>query len=254
MMIERTKLSIIYGDCLEQTDSIKDHSIDMVLCDLPYGVTRNKWDAQIDLERLWGLYRRVVKEDGAIALFASGMFTSKLMESNPKDWRYNLIWHKTNPTGFLNANRMPLRSHEDICIFYRKLPVYNPQKIVGPRKVASACHKRNSKKGSSYGDYEFLSYDSTERYPTSVLTFPRDTQKVALHPAQKPVALCEWLIRTYTNEGMTVMDNCMGSGTTGVAAMNTGRHFIGIEKDADYYQIARKRLAERRKINDKHCD
>lgn len=220
------------------------HSVDMILCDLPYGCTaRNPWDCVIPFDDLWKCYNRVIKDDGAIVLFGQGMFTANLMRSNPSMWRYNLIWKKTQPTGFLNAKRMPLRSHEDICIFYRKLPTYNPQKTQGhTRKVSSAQHKRNCKQTSDYGEHKLTSYDSTERYPTSVITFAKDSQKEALHPTQKPVALLEWLIKTYSNKGDVVLDNCMGSGSTGVACIKSNRDFIGIELDEHYFEIARQRL------------
>lgn len=183
------------GDCLILMQEIPDQSLDMILCDLPYGVTaKNHWDSVIPFEPLWEQYRRIIKPNGCIALFAQGMFMSKLMMSASDIWRYNLIWQKTSPTGFLNANRMPLRSHEEICIFYKKLPTYNPQKLSGqPRKVSTAHHHKDSKKSTDYGDYNFSTYDSTERYPTSVLTFASDKQKCALHPTQKPVSLCEYL-------------------------------------------------------------
>lgn len=233
---------LMLGDCLDLLGSIPDSSIDMVLCDLPYGMTRNAWDCEIDLDELWSHYRRVVKHNGAVVLFASGMFTSRLMASNPSMWRYNLVWRKTTPTGFLNAKRMPLRAHEDICVFYRKLPVYHPQMGTGPRKVSSASSQGPSRQSSNYGSYGSSSYDSTERYPTSVLEFASDKQRCAIHPTQKPVALCEWLIRTYTDEGGVVLDNCMGSGSTGVAAIHCGRRFVGIEKDEGYYTAALERL------------
>lgn len=224
----------------------------MVLCDLPYGVTRNSWDKPIDLHSLWALYEMVVKPNGAILLFGSGMFTAKLMLSNQKDWRYNLIWEKNQPSGFLNAKRMPMRAHEDICVFYRKLPIYNPQMSQGVRKVATATHKRNSKHGDSYGKYTAVSYDSDKRYPRSVIRFPLDTQKSALHATQKPVDLCEYLIRMYTNPGDTVLDNCMGSGSTGIACVKCGRNFIGIENDPSIYQIAAQRIKEYMKYG-KEC-
>ena len=236
--------------------NIPEKSINMILCDLPYGVTsRNKWDSELPFDELWNQYKRIITDNGAIILFAQGMFTAKLMISNPDMWRYNLIWEKTQPTGFLNAKRMPLRSHEDICVFYKKLPTYNPQKTTGHvRKVSTAEHKRNCKETTDYGKHNFVTYDSTERYPLSILkypqevetlvTFPKDTQKEALHPTQKPIALCEYLIKTYTNENDLVLDNCMGSGTTGVAALNTNRSFIGIELDKNYFDIAKQRIEE----------
>lgn len=204
---------------------------------------RNKWDVVIPFESLWGQYERIIKGNGIIILFANGMFTADLMESNRKLWRYNLIWQKTQPTGFLNANRMPLRSHEDICIFYKKLPTYNPQKTTGnPRKVSKASHKANCKESMNYGIYGLSTYDSTERYPTSVWKFPKDSQKCAIHPTQKPVALVEELIKTYTDEGDTVLDSCAGSMTLAIAAMRTGRNYICIEKDEDIYEAGKRRV------------
>lgn len=235
-------MRLICGDCLEVMPEIPDGSVDMVLCDLPYGITRNRWDSQLPLARLWEEWHRIAKPEAAIVLFSSGMFTASLMSSNPKEWRYNLVWQKTNAVGFLNARRQPLRAHEDICVFYRRQPVYNPIKVPGPRKVSTASHRRNSKQSSNYNAVEPNSYDSTERFPTSVLTFAKDKQKSAIHPTQKPVALLEWLVRTYTNPGETVLDNCMGSGSTGVACARCGRDFIGIEIEPDYYKAAKERV------------
>lgn len=236
------------GDCLTLMQDIPDQSIDMILCDLPYGITaRNPWDTPLPFDKLWGQYTRIITPNGCIVLFASGMFTANLMQSNPRMWRYNLVWQKTSPSGFLNANRMPLRGHEDICIFYKRLPTYNPQKTTGhPRKVSTAVHKRASKQSTNYAIVPAHTYDSTERFPTSVLTFATDKQKAALHPTQKPVTLLEWLILTYTNPGDLVLDNCMGSGSTGIAALNTGRKFIGIELDEAYFQIASDRIQKRK--------
>lgn len=238
-----TDLILKKGDCLQLLPTLPDKSIDLILCDLPYGVTHNKWDSQINLHLLWKEYERIIKNNGAIILFAQGMFTAELMKSNPKLWRYNLIWQKTQPTGFLNANRMPLRCHEDICVFYKKLPTYNPQKTTGhTRKVSTAKQKRNCKKTTNYGDYACRDYDSTERFPKSVLLYPKDTQKSALHSTQKPVALLEYLILTYSNEGDTVLDNCMGTGSTGVACINTNRNFYGYELQEEIFAIAKERI------------
>ena len=239
-------VELILGDCLKVMQSFADKSIDMILCDLPYGETaRNKWDVCLPFDLLWKEYERIIKDDGAIILFANGMFTAELMTSNRKLWRYNLVWEKTQPTGFLNARRMPLRSHEDICVLYKRLPTYNPQKTTGhERKVSSASSKRNCKKSTNYGEAGLVSYDSTERYPRSVLKFPKDIQHSALHPTQKPVALLEWLIKSYTQEGETVLDNCMGSGSTGVACLNTCRNFIGIESDKEYFDAAARRIRQ----------
>jgi site-specific DNA-methyltransferase (adenine-specific) len=236
--------TLLNGDCLELMKDIPDKSINCIITDLPYGQTqRNKWDIIIPFEPLWEQYERIAKENAPIILFANGMFTAELMMSNQKMWKYNLIWEKTQPTGHLNAHRMPLRNHEDICIFYQKQPTYNPQKTTGhPRKVSSAEHKRNCKKTTDYGEHNFTSYDSTERYPKSVWKFAKDSQKSALHPTQKPVALLEELIKTYTNEGDLILDSCMGSGTTGIAALNLERKFIGIELDKEYFKIAKTRI------------
>ena len=237
------------GDCLELMKEIPDKSIDMILCDLPFGQTaRNKWDSVIPFDLLWKQYNRIIKDNGAIVLFANGMFTADLIESNRKMWRYNLVWEKAQPTGFLNANRMPLRAHEDICVFYKKLPTYNPQKTTGhSRKVTKAEHRKNCKDSPDYNEFGLTSSDSTERNPRSVLRFPKDIQKSAVHPTQKPVALLEYLIKTYTNEEDTVLDNCMGSGSTGVACVNTERKFIGFELDSHFYEIAQERIMATKK-------
>lgn len=239
-------VKLLHGDCLELMKNIPDSSIDMILCDLPYGQTqRNKWDVIIPLIPLWEQYERIIKSNGAIVLFSNGMFTARLMTSNEFMWKYNLIWEKTQPTGFLNAKKMPLRSHEDICVFYKKTPVYNPQKTAGhKRKISTAKHKRECKNTSNYGEHGLTTYDSTERYPRSVLKFAKDIQKSSLHPTQKPVALLEYLVKTYTNEGDLVLDNCMGSGSTGVACVNINRNFIGIELDENYFNVAKNRIEE----------
>lgn len=242
---------VLNGDCLEVMKDIPDGSIDMILCDLPYGVTRNKWDSVIPLDALWSEYKRIVKENGAICLHADGLFMAMLMLSEPKLWRYNLVWDKMLPTGFLNANRMPLRRTEEICVFYKKQPVYHPQKTVGAKNHSkgnaaglsiadSGLHNHN------YGTYSVV--DNSEehgcmKHPTSLLTFQKPHPSKAVHPTEKPVALLEWLVRTYTEPGNVVLDNCMGSGSTGVACMNTGRRFIGIELDSNYFRTARHRIA-----------
>lgn len=240
------EVKLLQGDCLELMKDIPDKSIDMILCDLPYEQTRNKWDIIIPFEPLWEQYKRIIKDRGAIVLFANGMFTADLMESNRKMWHYNLIWEKTTVTGFFNAKKMPLRQHEDICVFYKKLPTYNPQKTTGhPRKVSTSKHKRNCKQSSNYGESKPTTYDSTERYPTSVLKFKTDKQKEGFHSTQKPIKLLEYLIKTYTNEGDTVLDNCMGSGSTVCAALNTNRNVIGIEKEKDIFSLAKERIEKR---------
>ena len=234
---------------------IPNKSIDLICTDLPYGQTaRNKWDVIIPFDELWEQYNRIIKDNGAIILFGNGMFTAKLMMSNPSMWRYNLIWKKTQPTGFLNANKMPLRNHEDICIFYKNLPTYNPQKTTGhKRKVSKAEHKTNCKETTDYGEHKLTTYDSTERYPKSVWTFPKDSQKSAIHPTQKPVALIEEIIKTYSNKGDTVLDSCAGSCTTAIAAINTGRNYICIEKDEEIYKQGEKRIKEHLKQIEENC-
>lgn len=241
------EINKIYNeDYLEGMKKIDDKSIDAIITDLPFGITsRNKWDSVIPFESLWEQYERIIKDNGAIILFGSGMFTADLMESNRKLWKYNLIWQKTQPTGFLNAKKMPLRSHEDICIFYKKPPTYNPQKTTGhPRKVSKSEHKVGCKETTDYGEHGLSTYDSTERYPKSVWTFPKDTQKAAIHPTQKPVSLIEELIKTYSNPGDLILDSCAGSCTTAIAAMNTGRNYICFENDKDIFKIGSKRVAE----------
>lgn len=232
-------------DCLLGMQRIPDKSIDMILTDLPYGTTRNKWDSIIPLEPLWEQYERIIKDNGAIVLTAQAPFDKVLGVSNLKLLRYELIWEKTTATGHLNAKKMPMKAHENVLVFYRKLPVYNPQKTQGhARKISTTVHGRNSKKSQNYGAYGRTNYDSTERYPRSVVKFSTDKQKSKLHPTQKPVALFEYLIKTYTNKGETVLDNCMGSGTTAIACINTGRNFIGFEKEPEYYQKSLQRIAE----------
>ena len=219
----------------------------MILCDLPYGVLNRRsssaqWDKPLPLPRLWDQYNRIIKPNGAIVLFGQGMFTADLMKSNPSLWRYNLIWKKGNCiTGFLNANRMPLRNHEDIVVFYKKQPTYNPQMTIAkPHKRGGGGGHRNTMK--CYGSFNDIeSQTSIEKYPISIITVSKEAPPL-YHPTQKPVKLCEWLINTYTNPGETVLDNCMGSGSTGVAAINTKRSFIGIEMDPSYYQIATNRI------------
>ena len=233
-------IDIQQGDCLELMKELPNKSIDMILCDLPYGTTKNKWDNIIPLDALWGGYERVIKDNGAIMLFGDGMFTANLMLSNPKMWRYNLIWDKQRGCDLLNANVKPLKSHEDICVFYKHKPTYNKQYwYSNPYK-----RTKNGSLSNNYGDRKSAYSESTDgrRNPLSILSFPRDGNRI--HPTQKPIALLEYLIKTYTNEGETVLDNCMGSGSTGVACINTNRNFIGYELDEKYFEIAEKRLNE----------
>lgn len=234
---------LIHADCLDAMKLIQGGTIDMILCDLPYGHTKNKWDTPIPLDKLWQQYERIIKPNGAIVLFGQGLFSAKLMLSNEKLYRYSLVWQKTAPTNPFNAKKMPMRYHEDILVFYKKLPIYNAQKTTGhQRKVSTINHKRNSKHSENYGKQKNTHYDSTERYPKSVFTFSSDKQKKSLHPTQKPVDLLEYLIKTYSNEGNTVLDNCAGSGSSGEACNNTNRNYILIEKEEKYIQIIQNRL------------
>jgi len=232
-------LRTIFGDCLQAMPLLADNSVDMILADLPYGTTRCSWDSVIPLEPLWAEYRRICR--GAILLFAQTPFDKVLGVSNLPMLRYEWIWEKTHATGHLNARRAPMKAHENVLVFYDRQPTYNPQKTFGHvRKTAT-------KRGDItqiYGRQAFepLPYDSTERYPRSVQIFASDKQRSKLHNTQKPVDLCEYLIRTYSNVGDVILDNCMGSGTTGVACFNTGRQFVGIESDAEIFAIAQERL------------
>lgn len=237
------KIYLRQGDCLEVMKDIPDKSIDMILCDLPYGTTFCKWDNVIPFEPLWEQYNRIIKDNGCIALFADGMFMAELMMSNKKMWKYNLVWDKVLPSGFLNANRMPLRSHEEICIFYKKQPTYNPQKVKGQPNHSKG--KPKEYKNNNYGDFEFV--DNTKelgdmKHPVSILRFQKPHPSVSVHSTQKSIEVCKWLIKTYTNENELVLDNCMGSGTTGVACVKTNRAFIGIELDENYFNIAKERI------------
>ena len=225
----------------------------MILCDLPYGTTQNKWDSIIPLEPLWEQYKRIIKDNGAIVLFAQTPFDKVLGASNLKMLKYEWIWEKQQGTGFLNAKKMPLKKHENILVFYKKLPIYNPQMIGNEIRT-----KKRNKNGKTTDNYGKFTYDEQStyvgRYPTSILSFDRDKEK--FHPTQKPVALLEYLIKTYTNEGQTVLDNCMGSGSTGIACVNTGRKFIGIEIDKKYFDISKQRIEEAKnnKINIKEIE
>ena len=240
-------IDLRHGDCLELMKDIPDKSIDMILCDLPYGVTKNYWDKDIiPLNELWDCYNRIIKDNGAIVLFGQDKFTAKLMMSNIKNHRYNLIWDKVLTTGFLNANKMPLRSHEDICVFYKKLPTYNPQFFKGNPNHNSKDGVCRAEKNTNnnYGDFEarYNSELGDNKHPRSILTFRKPHPSISQHPTEKPVDLLEWLVKTYTDEGQVVLDNAMGSGSTGVACINTGRRFIGIEKDEKYFNIAKERI------------
>lgn len=246
------ELNQIYNaGCLEKMKDIPDGSIDAIICDLPYGVLNKnnpnaQWDKIIPFKPLWEQYERIIKDNGAIVLFAQGMFTAQLMMSNPKLYRYSLVWDKVLKTGFLNSKKMPLRQHEDILVFYKLLPTYNPQ------MVKCESHKRNHSKGNGkhrevnrcYGNYvETPTIISDEKFPTSIISIPKEhINGKSYHPTEKPVELIRYLIRTYTNEGETVLDSCCGSGTTAIAAIREKRNFICIEKSEEYFNIAKKRI------------
>jgi site-specific DNA-methyltransferase (adenine-specific) len=237
--IQKLRRNAIYqGDCMELLRLVPTQSIDLILCDLPYGTTRNKWDSLLPLPELWTYYNRIIKEHGAIVLFAQAPFDKILGASNLEMLRYEWIWQKELGTGHLNARKMPLKNHENILVFYKSLPVYNPQMWMSKPYVA-----KGRGPSSNYGRYDStVTISNGERYPLSVVKFNRDATR--LHPTQKPLALCEYLIRTYTNEGGLVLDNCMGSGTTIVAAINTGRRYLGFEKEEKYFAIAHERIEE----------
>lgn len=236
-------IDLLQGDCIELMKGLPDNSIDMVLVDPPYGTTNCKWDSIIDFNLMWKQLKRVIKSNGAILIFGQNPFTSSLIMSNPKLYRYCWIWEKTEATGHLNAKKMPMKSHENISVFYKKLPTYNPQKTDGHVRKTAINVDRSKIQSELYGEEKGItSYDSTERFPRSILKFSTDKQKNNLHPTQKPVKLLEYFIRTYTDENQTVLDFTMGSGSTGVACKNLNRNFIGIEKDGKYFQIAKERI------------
>ena len=238
------KLNTLYNeDCLLGMSRIPDRSIDLILSDLPYGTTVYEWDKPIPLEPLWEQYNRIAKEDAAIVLFSDEPFTWRLIQSNHKYFRYKWIWNKGRGSNYQNARKMPMKCYEEICVFYRKLPTYNPQwwystpykPIHGKRAATVAGY------GESIGNFRMNpGSEDGRRYPLSILTFPCDGKK--LHSSQKPVALLEYLIKTYTNEGEVVLDSCFGSGSTLIAAKNTNRRYIGFETDARYFGVAEERL------------
>ena len=234
-------IKLIQGDCLEVMKVIPDKSIDAIICDLPYGTTACKWDSIIPFEPLWEQYKRIIKDNGAIVLTASQPFTSALVMSNPKWFKYEWIWNKKAGGNFLNANRTPLAIHESVLVFYKKFGAYNPQMTIG--KTRSKGGKKYKNNGV-YGDYkEMPKKIYNQYYPKSIIDdCSNSSRKDRVHPTQKPVALMEYLVKTYTNQGDTVLDNCMGSGTTGLACKNLGRKFISIEQDANYFEIAKTRI------------
>ena len=256
-MVKIENITLLNGDCLKMMKEIPDNSIDMVLCDLPYGTSASSWDKKLPMNDLWNEYKRIIKHNRAIVLFSQQPFTSLLITSNIEMWKYNWIWEKDNGTNFMNSHFCPLKITEDICVFgYGATSfvkngenlIYNPQFSEGkPYSIISGNQKSNSAvvRGGKGGRDDVGGYKTEsdgKRYPKNLIKFNRDKDK--LHPTQKPVSLCEYLIQTYTNEGDVVLDNCMGSGTTGIACLNTNRKFIGMELDDTYFEIAKKRIEE----------
>ena len=249
--IDQIVNSIFEGDCIEIMKQFPDNCIDMILCDLPYGTTQNKWDSIIPLDELWHEYKRIIKENGAIVLTSQGLFTAQLMLSNPKQFKYKWVWEKSKPTNFLNAKKQPLRKHEDVCVFYKKQPTYHPQMTKGEPYDKGI---RKNQLSGNYGDFEPVHVASDgDRYPTDVIYIKTaESEGAVLHPTQKPIELGRYMVRTYTNPGDIVLDNTFGSGSFLVAALMEGRNFIGIEKnedvalfkkeEIDYIDVAKRRL------------
>lgn len=238
-------MKLMMGDCIELMKSIPDHSVDLILCDLPYGTTACRWDTVLPFQPLWENYRRVSKKNAAIVLTASQPFTTTLIASNMREFRYTWVWEKDAGSNFATVKFQPMKEHEDVCVFYRNLPTYNAQREVrvGSRKGRITTTVDSGRKNSVYGTQEGRGtlHVPELQSPRSIQRFTRER---GLHPTQKPVALMEYLIRTYTDPGMVVMDNCMGSGTTGVACVNTDRGFIGIERDPEYFNVSQVRITE----------
>lgn len=231
-------------DCFDGMTQIDDKSIDMILCDLPYGTTQCSWDIVIPFEPLWEEYKRIIKDNGAIVLFGMEPFSSYLRTSNIEMFKYDWIWDKVKGTGFLNAKKQPMRNHEIISVFYKSQCKYYPQMTENHERKVS-LKKRNQPQTEVYGKMDKAThYDSTQRYPRSIQVFSTDTQISSIHSTQKPVALCEYLIKTYTDVGDLVLDNCAGSCSTGIACHNTGRRFIGFEKDEFIFEMANRRLED----------
>lgn len=237
-------MDLLEGDFLQKMSEVSPRSVSMILTDLPYGCTKNPWDVLIPMAPMWEQYKRVLKRNGVVVLFGQGVFSAKLILSNEKMYRYSLVWDKVLTSGFLNANKMPLRSHEDILVFYDQLPNYTPQKIKGRKNHARGNQNKNGS-GSNYGNVEIVcnsEHLGDMKHPKSILTFQKPHPSKNLHPTEKSIELLEFLIRSYTTEGDVVLDSCMGSGSAGVACVSTNRHFIGIEKNHEQFEATYQRL------------
>jgi len=244
-------IDLRFGDTIEQMKLIPNKSIDFICCDLPYGTTKNHWDIVIPFDKLWEQYERIIKNNGAIALFGQGLFFIDLINSNRKLFRYDLVWDKQLTSGFLNANRMPLRVHENIAIFYKQPPIYNSQYTEGkPLHSKGKSYLNKEHKNENYGKFkmiEDINVGNTQKHSKSIISFQKPHPSKSLHPTQKPVELIGWLIMSYSNENDTVLDNTFGSCTTGIACINTNRNFIGIENNIHYFNISLKRINEKQK-------
>ena len=240
------------GDCLELMKAIPSGLVDAIITDPPYGTTACKWDSIIDFTLMWGQLNRIIKPNGAIILFAQTPFDKVLGASNLPMLKYEWIWRKSRPTGHLNANKRPMKAHENILVFYKKPPTFNKQMTIGkPNHVKDGSIRKSKATNNIYGHFEKVVQKATElKNPITVIEFPQQDPRKILHPTQKPVELMEYLIKTYTNENETVLDFTMGSGSTGVACVNTNRNFIGIEMDDKYFNIASKRIAEAQELNE----
>lgn len=229
------------GNCLVEMKNIPDKSVDFIYTDPPFGTTQNKWDVIVPFDKLWQEYHRVLKDNGCVAMWSQMPFTALAVMSNPKEFRYEWIIEKTKATGFLNANKMPMKCHENVLIFYKNLPTYNPQKTTG--HTPTHAFTKHTSDGTNYGETKSVSGGgNTDRFPRDIIQFKWDTQKSAIHPTQKPVSAAEYFIKTYTNEGDTVLDTFMGSGSAGEACVNLGRNFIGIEQDPKYFFASQDRI------------
>ena len=255
--MRETELNRIYNeDCLEGMKRIPDGSVDCVICDLPYGITKNRWDSVIPIEGLWNQYRRIIKDDGAVLLFAQMPFSAVLVNSCLNMFKYEIVWVKTTPTNFLNAKYAPLRVHESIFVFSKGCAApckYGQRMRYNPQKWRSTPYNRSSNLSYASPNYSKVSLHHNgspdgSRYPLDVVYFSKDSER--LHPTQKPVALIEYLVRTYTNEGDTVLDNCIGSGTTAIACINTNRNYIGFELEKEYYDVAVRRIEEAKRAHE----